>query len=202
VCCHKSLLLPDRPLRPNESPADFVSVGDLVEVRLTRDYKGRFSLERLRDGTIDLSWHEAEKLQPEKKLLNHRSTASSTHEEEQIRLQELFKTQRSQKSPKQGTECVGKVVNLTDFGAFVDVGTERPLCCHKSSLVPGRIGRWGDPRDFVALGDILEVRVVLDYQGRLSLERLPQGTILNADKRSSRPLKIVGIEQSSSTAQS
>lgn len=51
----------------------------------------------------------------------------------------------------------GTVVRLEKFGAFVDIGAERPGLVHVSELAAGYVS---DPSDVVAVGDSLEVKVI------------------------------------------
>jgi predicted RNA-binding protein with RPS1 domain len=56
-----------------------------------------------------------------------------------------------------GSVYNGKVVRLEKFGAFVDVGAERPGLVHVSELTQGYVG---DPSEVVKVGDELEVKVI------------------------------------------
>lgn len=51
----------------------------------------------------------------------------------------------------------GKVVRLEKFGAFVDIGAERPGLVHVSELAAGYVS---DPADVVSEGDEIEVKVI------------------------------------------
>ena len=51
----------------------------------------------------------------------------------------------------------GEVVRVEKFGAFVDVGAERPGLVHVSELASGYVG---DPSDVVSVGDSIEVKVI------------------------------------------
>lgn len=51
----------------------------------------------------------------------------------------------------------GQVVRVEKFGAFVDVGAERPGLVHVSELAKGYVG---DPNDVVKVGDEIEVKVI------------------------------------------
>jgi small subunit ribosomal protein S1 len=51
----------------------------------------------------------------------------------------------------------GKVVRVEKFGAFVDIGAERPGLVHVSELAQGYVG---DPSDVVSVGDEIEVKVI------------------------------------------
>lgn len=51
----------------------------------------------------------------------------------------------------------GAVVRLEKFGAFVDIGAERPGLVHVSELATSYVG---DPADVVSVGDELQVKVI------------------------------------------
>ncbi len=51
----------------------------------------------------------------------------------------------------------GTVVRVEKFGAFVDIGAERPGLVHVSELAAGYVG---DPAEVVSLGDEIEVKVI------------------------------------------
>lgn len=51
----------------------------------------------------------------------------------------------------------GKVVRVEKFGAFVDIGAERPGLVHVSELAQGYVG---DPSDVVSVDDEIEVKVI------------------------------------------
>ncbi len=51
----------------------------------------------------------------------------------------------------------GTVVRVEKFGAFVDVGAERPGLVHVSELAQGYVG---DPSEVVSVGDEIEVKVI------------------------------------------
>lgn len=58
---------------------------------------------------------------------------------------------------KVGMQLPGTVTNVTDFGAFVDVGVHRDGLVHVSQLAEHRVAH---PSDVVAVGDKVKVRVV------------------------------------------
>jgi uncharacterized protein len=68
---------------------------------------------------------------------------------------------------KPGMKLPGTVTNVTDFGAFVDIGVHRDGLVHVSQLA----SRVEHPSDLVATGDRVEVRVIeVDLErGRISL---------------------------------
>jgi ribosomal protein S1 len=65
---------------------------------------------------------------------------------------------------KPGMQVHGKVVRLEDFGAFVDIGAERPGLVHVSEMSEGYVR---SPRDVVSEGDEISVSVIdLDRKKR------------------------------------
>lgn len=86
------------------------------------------------------------------------------------------------KDIKPGLRVKGKVVRLESFGAFVDVGAERPGLVHVSELSLDYVK---DPAEVVSVGDEMEV-VVLDVdrkkrQIRLSAKALEQDDFVEED---------------------
>ena len=57
----------------------------------------------------------------------------------------------------EGMEMEGVVTNVTDFGAFIDVGVEQDGLVHLSELATQYIH---DPREIVKVGDIVKVKVL------------------------------------------
>lgn len=57
----------------------------------------------------------------------------------------------------EGNTLKGTVVRLEKFGAFVDVGAERPGLVHVSELATSYVG---DPADVVKVGEEVEVKVI------------------------------------------
>ena len=57
----------------------------------------------------------------------------------------------------EGNVYTGKVVRLEKFGAFVDIGAERPGLVHVSELTNGYVS---DPADVVSVGDEIQVKVI------------------------------------------
>ncbi len=84
---------------------------------------------------------------------------------------------------RKGDICQGKVTNLCDFGAFVDLGGLEGLI-HISELSWGRVGH---PRDMLARGDEIKVYVmeINRDQGRvaLSVKRLQPDPWETVEKR-------------------
>jgi len=67
-----------------------------------------------------------------------------------------------------GMVLTGTVRNVTDFGAFVDIGVKRDGLVHRSEMGEGRIGH---PWNVVSVGDVVSVRVLAvdPERGRISL---------------------------------
>jgi small subunit ribosomal protein S1 len=57
----------------------------------------------------------------------------------------------------EGSVFKGTVVRVEKFGAFVDIGAERPGLVHVSELAKGYVG---DPSEVVSVGDEIEVKVI------------------------------------------
>jgi small subunit ribosomal protein S1 len=57
----------------------------------------------------------------------------------------------------EGQAYHGKVVRIEKFGAFVDIGAERPGLVHISELSAGYVNK---PEDVVAKGDVVEVVII------------------------------------------
>ena len=76
---------------------------------------------------------------------------------------------------KEGTIMRGTIRNITDFGAFVDIGLHQDGLIHISELSQRRVHH---PLDVVAVGDIVNVMVISIDEKRnrigLSLKRVPQ----------------------------
>jgi polyribonucleotide nucleotidyltransferase len=69
--------------------------------------------------------------------------------------------------PEVGERILGTVVNITTFGAFVNIAPNRDGLVHISKLGEGRIER---VEDAVSVGDSIEVEVTeVDSQGRINL---------------------------------
>ena len=58
---------------------------------------------------------------------------------------------------KQGETYPGTVTRIEDYGAFVDIGAERPGMVHVSELADGYVQ---SPNDIVSVGQEVEVRVI------------------------------------------
>ena len=85
-----------------------------------------------------------------------------------------------------GMELTGTVLNVVDFGAFVDIGMHDSGLVHVSQLADKFVR---DPHDVVAVGDVVKVWVVeVDKQRRrVSLTMIPPGTQRSSGRREGRP---------------
>ncbi len=63
----------------------------------------------------------------------------------------------SWKDIESGGVFKGTVVRVEKFGAFVDIGAERPGLVHVSELAKGYVG---DPSEVVSIGDEIDVKVI------------------------------------------
>jgi len=65
---------------------------------------------------------------------------------------------------KEGMTVTGKIKNVVDFGAFVDIGIKESALVHISELSDHFVK---NPMDFVKVGDVLEFRIIgLDRERR------------------------------------
>jgi len=85
-----------------------------------------------------------------------------------------------------GMELTGTVLNVVDFGAFVDIGMHDSGLVHVSQLADKYVR---DPHDVVAVGDVVKVWVVeVDKQRRrVSLTMIPPGTQRMSGRREGKP---------------
>src|SRR5690606_26133518 len=58
---------------------------------------------------------------------------------------------------EEGMEMEGVVTNVTDFGAFVDIGVHQDGLVHRSELANRYVK---DPRDVVKVGEMVKVKVI------------------------------------------
>ena len=81
-----------------------------------------------------------------------------------------------------GTELTGTVLNVVDFGAFVDIGLHESGLVHISQMADRYVK---DAHDLVSVGDVVKVWVVeIDHQRkRISLTMLPPGTERKQENR-------------------
>jgi uncharacterized protein len=87
---------------------------------------------------------------------------------------------------KQGMELRGTVLNVVDFGAFVDVGLSDSGLVHISQLSAGYVR---DPHDVIAVGDQVRVWVATidGERRRVALTMIPPGTERARPEKSRRP---------------
>lgn len=85
-----------------------------------------------------------------------------------------------------GMELTGTVLNVVDFGAFVDIGMHDSGLVHVSQLADKFVR---DPHDVVAVGDVVKVWVVeVDKQRRrVSLTMIPPGTQRGGGRHEGKP---------------
>ena len=71
-----------------------------------------------------------------------------------------------------GMELTGTVLNVVDFGAFVDVGVKNSGLVHISRMANEYVR---SPHDYVAVGDVVTVWVesIDRDRGRVSLAMIP-----------------------------
>ena len=84
-----------------------------------------------------------------------------------------------------GTELTGTILNVVDFGAFVDIGLHESGLVHISQIADRYVK---DAHSLVSVGDVVKVWVVeIDRQRkRISLTMLPPGTERKQEKREDR----------------
>lgn len=84
-----------------------------------------------------------------------------------------------------GLELAGTVLNVVDFGAFVDVGLKDTGLVHVSQMADRYIQ---SPHEVVSVGDIVRVWVmeVDKERRRVSLTMIPPGTVRQAPQRRGR----------------
>lgn len=84
---------------------------------------------------------------------------------------------------KQGQVYTGTVTRIEKFGAFVEIGAERPGLVHVSELASGYVS---SPGDVVKVGDSIEVKVIkIDRKKRqidLSVKALEQPLAADEDE--------------------
>ncbi len=74
----------------------------------------------------------------------------------------------------------GTVIRIENYGAFVDIGAERPGMVHVSELADGYVQ---SPEDVVSIGDEVEVRVIKLNRGKRQIDlsmKTPQEEIAAA----------------------
>ena len=87
---------------------------------------------------------------------------------------------------KPGMTLEGIVTNVTNFGAFVDIGVRQDGLVHLSQM-SGRFIR--DPRDAVKVGDVVEVRVI-SVDSETKRIGLSMKTAASSDSSRKRPRRL------------
>ena len=87
---------------------------------------------------------------------------------------------------KEGMMITGKIKNVVDFGAFVDLGIKETSLVHISELSDNFVK---DPLDVVKVGDVLEFRIIaLDRdRRRISLSRKSDKPVLKTPPVKAQP---------------
>lgn len=92
------------------------------------------------------------------------------------------------KDLKSGVRARGKVVRMEKFGAFVDIGAERPGLVHVSEMSRDYVG---DPTDVVKVGDEVDVLVLevdrKKHQIRLSMKAADIAALTEEDEETEVP---------------
>jgi ribosomal protein S1 len=160
----------------------------LAEIKPTMELKGRVTKLGLFGAFVDIG--------AEKEGLIHISMLSREHinrvedvlkegqevdvwvhrvdrEAGRIELTMIRPVQLKWKNLKTGMRLKGKVARVESYGAFIDVGAERPGLVHVSEMSTDYVS---DPKDIVSVGDEVEVSVI-DFdrkkrQIRLSMKEL------------------------------
>src|SRR5205085_8942111 len=93
-----------------------------------------------------------------------------------------------------GMELSGTVLNVVDFGAFVDIGLHDTGLVHISQLANKYVR---DPHDVVSVGDIVKVWVhdIDKDRRRVSLTMIPPGTERGPARRGKEPEQGEGKER-------
>jgi uncharacterized protein len=99
----------------------------------------------------------------------------------------------------EGMMVTGKIKNVVDFGAFVDLGIKETALVHISELSDTFVK---DPMDLIKVGDVLEFRIIaLDTdRKRISLSRKSEGRKEKGEGRREEPegkKKVVVVKKGS-----
>ncbi len=110
-------------------------------------------------------------------------------EEERIELTMIKPLDLEWREIKEGMTVKGKVVRLEKFGAFVEIGAERPGLVHISEMAHGYVKQ---PGDVVKEGDEIEAKVIevnrRKKQIKLSMKALqPEPEVVVVEKPANRP---------------
>jgi len=92
---------------------------------------------------------------------------------------------------KKGMTVQGKVVRLEKFGAFVEIGAERPGLVHISEMAHGYVKQ---PSDIVKEGDDIEAQV-LDVNRRKKQIKLSMKALIPEPVKVEEPVRAVEFQQ-------
>jgi ribosomal protein S1 len=124
--------------------------GAFIDVGVERD--GLVHISRLKQGSV-FRVDDVLKEGQEVEVWVH----SVDHNAGRLELTMIRPVQLKWKDIKDGKRLKGKVVRLENFGAFVDIGAERPGLIHVSEMSSEYVS---NPADIVQVGDEVEVVVV------------------------------------------
>jgi uncharacterized protein len=99
---------------------------------------------------------------------------------EEFKYAEFDDSVKEIKDLKVGMELEGVITNVTNFGAFVDIGVHQDGLVHKSQIADKFVA---DPTDFVKAGQIVKVRV-LDIDEKLNRIQLTMKSDKPREKKS------------------
>lgn len=95
---------------------------------------------------------------------------------------------------KEGMMVTGKIKNVVDFGAFVDIGIKETALLHLSEMSDQYVK---DPMDVVKVGDVKECRIIgLDLdRRRISLSCKSGASASAASSTSATPRRVVAVKR-------
>lgn len=129
---------------PKEKIGEIIGAGGKVVQKLTADFDVQISVEQ--SGTIFVSSKDKKNCIKAVDAINLIAR--------EIKIGEIYKA---------------RVVNITEFGAFVELAPSKEALCHISQLDINRTQRVGD---VISLGDEIEVKVKkIDNKGRIDVSR-------------------------------
>lgn len=86
----------------------------------------------------------------------------------------------------EGMEVEGLVTNVTDFGAFVDIGVSQDGLVHLSELANRFVQ---DPREVVRVGDVVKVKVIKVDKAAPRISLSMKALLPRAETRTARPAR-------------